>query len=180
MALERKPAAFGDMRRWIEALRAAGELNEVKALVDWDVELGTIVRVAQGEGDGPALLFSNIKDYNKPDSRSRRVFAGSMSSYRRMALVFGMDPDTHPRELVKLARNIMTGTLPPQIVKTGPVKENILTGDDIDLFEFPTPLWNRADGGRFGCAEAVVLEIEIVHKLTDALHGRLGDPEQVT
>ena len=121
MALERKPAAFGDMRRWIEALRAAGELNEVKALVDWDVELGTIVRVAQGEGDGPALLFSNIKDYNKPDSRGRRVFAGSMSSYRRMALVFGMDPDTHPRELVKLARNIMTGTLPPQIVKTGPV-----------------------------------------------------------
>src|ERR1017187_825622 len=149
MAVERKPAAFGDMRGWIDALREAGELHEVHALVDWNVELGTIVRVAQGAGTGPALLFNNIKDYNKPGARCRRVFAGSMSSYRRMAMVFGMAPDTHPRELVKLARNIMAGTLPPKIVATRPVKENIVTGGDIDLFEFPTPLWNRADGGRY-------------------------------
>ena len=39
--------------------------------------------------------------------------------------------------------------MPPKIVKTGPVKENILKGDDIDLYEFPTPHWNRLDGGRY-------------------------------
>jgi len=115
--------------------------------------LGRGARHHRARGPGgrhrPALLFNNIKDYNKPGTRCRRVFAGSMSSYRRMAMVFGMDPDTHPRELVKLARNIMTGTIPPRIVETGPVKENIVTGSDIDLFEFPTPLWNRADGGRY-------------------------------
>src|SRR5450631_1886607 len=114
--IERKPVAFGDLRGWIEALRAYNELHEIDAEVDWNIELGTIMRLAQGPGTGPALLFNNIKDYNKPGARCRRVFAGSMSSYRRMAMVFGMDPDTHPRELVKLARNIMTGTLPPKIV----------------------------------------------------------------
>jgi 4-hydroxy-3-polyprenylbenzoate decarboxylase len=106
------------MRRWIDALRAEDELHEVKAEVDWNTELGTIVRMAQGPGTGPALLFSNIKDYNKPGSRGRRVFAGSMSNYRRMAMVFGLHPDTHPRELVKIGRNIMTERS-PKISKPG-------------------------------------------------------------
>ena len=73
MTGERKPVAFGDMRGWISALRAEGELKEINALVDWNVELGTIVRVAQGAGTGPALLFNNIKDYNGPKARGRRV-----------------------------------------------------------------------------------------------------------
>jgi 4-hydroxy-3-polyprenylbenzoate decarboxylase len=124
-------------------------LHEVTGEVDWNTELGTIVRIAQGPGTGPALLFSNIKDYNKPGARGRRVFAGSMSNYRRMAMVFGMHPDTHPRELVKLARNIMAGTLPPKYVDTGPVKENIVTGKDVNLFDLPVPHWNRSDGGRY-------------------------------
>ena len=29
------------------------------------------------------------------------------------------------------------------------MKENILTGKDIDLYEFPAPHWNRLDGGRY-------------------------------
>ena len=74
MTMERKPVAFGDMRGWISALRAEGELNEINALVDWNIELGTIVRVAQGAGTGPALLFNNIKDYNGPKrARPARV-----------------------------------------------------------------------------------------------------------
>ena len=55
------------MRGWIDALRAQGELQEINAEVDWNIELGTIMRLAQGPGTGKALLFNNIKDYNKPD-----------------------------------------------------------------------------------------------------------------
>ncbi len=60
-----------------------------------------------------------------------------------------MPPDTHPRELVKIGRTIMEGRVPPRIVKEGPCKENIVTGKDIDLYEFPVPQWNRVDGGRY-------------------------------
>ena len=67
MSVQHNPTAFGDMRGWIEALEAAGELHEIDAEVDWNVELGTIMRLAQGPGTGPALLFNNIKDYNKND-----------------------------------------------------------------------------------------------------------------
>ena len=64
-------------------------------------------------------------------------------------MMLGLAPDTHPRELVKLGRNVLTGSIPPKIVKTGPVKENIVNGDDVDLYEFPVPQWNRLDGGRY-------------------------------
>ena len=72
MTAERKPVAFGDMRNWMKALKSAGELREIDAEVDWNVELGTVTRMAQGPGTGPALLFNNIKDYNKNTTPLRR------------------------------------------------------------------------------------------------------------
>ena len=148
MTTERKPVAFGDLRGWLTALDAAGELQRIDAEVDWNIELGTIARLAQGAGTGPALLFANIRDYGA-NSRCRQVFTGGLSSARRVAMMLGLPPDTHPRELVKLGRNLLTGAVAPNIVDTGPVKENIVTGDAIDLYEFPIPQWNRADGGRY-------------------------------
>jgi UbiD family decarboxylase len=147
--LERKPVAFGDLRGWIAALKAHGELAEIDAEVDWNIELGTIMRLAQGPGTGRAMLFNNIKDYNKPDSRCRRVFGSALNNYRRIAIMLGLPPDTHPRELVKIGRNVLEGTIPPRIVARGPVKENIVTGKDIDLTQLPVPYWNRMDGGRY-------------------------------
>ena len=48
MTIERKPVAFGDFRGWLAALKAADELREIEAEVDWNIELGTIARLAQG------------------------------------------------------------------------------------------------------------------------------------
>ena len=149
MSVERKPAQFGDLRGWMRALREAGELTEIKAEVDWNIELGTVTRMAQGTGEGKALLFGNIKGYNGKDARCRSIFVCSLSSYRRIAMMLGVSPDTHPRELVKMCRTILTGTIAPKIVSAGPVKENIVTGKDVDLYRLPAPHWNRADGGRY-------------------------------
>jgi len=103
----------------------------------------------QCTGEGKALLFNNIKDYNKADSRCRSLFACSLSSYRRIAMMLGLSPDTHPRDLVNICRSILTGTVAPKLVNSGPVKENIVKGKDVDLYELPAPHWNRADGGRY-------------------------------
>jgi len=149
MTMKRKPVAFGDLRGWIDALRAQGELHEINAQVDWNIELGTIMRLAQGPGTGPALLFNNIKDYNLPTSRCRRIFGSALNNNRRIAMMLGLPPDTHARELVKIGRNILTETIAPKTVKSGPVKENIVTAKDVNLDEFPTPYWNRLDGGRY-------------------------------
>jgi 4-hydroxy-3-polyprenylbenzoate decarboxylase len=63
--------------------------------------------------------------------------------------LLGLPPDTHPRELVKIGRTILNDRLPPKIVDTGPVKENIVAGRNVDLYKFPAPYWNRLDGGRY-------------------------------
>jgi 4-hydroxy-3-polyprenylbenzoate decarboxylase len=149
MTIERKPVAYGDLRGWIEALRAQNELHEIGAEVDPNIELGTIMRLAQGPGTGPAMLFNNIKGYNAPDSRCRRLFGSALNNNRRISMMLGLPPDTHPRELVKVGRNILSGSIPPRIVKDGPCKENILTGDKINLDDLPSPYWNRLDGGRY-------------------------------
>ncbi len=94
-----KPRAFGDMRGWIDALRAEGELHEINAEVDWDCELGAIARRAFGTGHGPALLFNNIKGYGaKDDVWSRQIFTGGIrtpsSKIERASI--GIEPTTLP------------------------------------------------------------------------------------
>jgi UbiD family decarboxylase len=154
---ERKPVAFGDLRGWIAALRAQGELAEIDAEVDWNIELGTIMRLAQGPGTGRAILFNNIKDYNKPGRRCGKVFGSALNNNRRIALMLGLPPDSHAGELVKVCRHILEGAIPPKIVGSGPVKENIIAGKDVDLSEFPVPYWNRLDGGRYPITYAGVV-----------------------
>ena len=148
-SVDRQPVAYGDLRGWIDALRREGELQEIDGQVDWDTELGTITRMLQGQGDGPAVLFSNIKDYNGPDARSSQLFAGGQGSYSRLAMMFGLPRDTAPRDLVKICRTLFTERIAPVVVKDGPVKANIVTGEAIDLNDFPVPKWNRRDGGRY-------------------------------
>jgi UbiD family decarboxylase len=55
-------------------------LREIDAEVDWNVELGTVTRIAQGPGTGPALLFNNIKDYNKNTTAAARCSAGGSAA----------------------------------------------------------------------------------------------------
>ena len=123
---DRKPTVFGDLRGWIDALRDADELEEITGEVDWDVELGNIIRMMQGSGDGPAFLFSNIKDYNGPDALSSKVFTGGHASYSRIAMMFGLPPETPARELVRICRTIFQERIEPRNVKDGSVKQNII------------------------------------------------------
>ncbi len=39
--------------------------------------------------------------------------------------------------------------IPHEIVEDGPIFENILTGDAIDVTKFPSPVWHELDGGRY-------------------------------
>ena len=39
--------------------------------------------------------------------------------------------------------------IPPRYVNDGPVFENVITGDAVDVTMFPTPKWHPEDGGRY-------------------------------
>ena len=53
---------FMDLRQWIGMLEKEGELQRIRAEVDWDREIGALARRVL-EKKGPALLFESIKGY---------------------------------------------------------------------------------------------------------------------
>lgn len=71
--------------------------------------------------------------------------------YRRLAIGMELDPDTPPQHLVEDCIKRMTNPIKPVIVDTGPCKENIMKGEDVDLLKFPVPMIHAGDAGRFIC-----------------------------
>jgi 4-hydroxy-3-polyprenylbenzoate decarboxylase len=92
-------------------------------------------------------------------AKGYRVLVNPFNSFKRVALALGLPTDTDVWTALKLWRERIVNARPidPVEVKDGPVMENVLTGDKVDVLKFPTPLWHEADGGRYiGTASADV------------------------
>jgi len=137
---------FLDQRQWIATLEEAGELARVKVPVDWNGEIGAICRRVLN-AQGPALLFEHVIGHER--TWCTKFFTGSLGTPGRVSLAFGRPKDTSRRELAEVFRRALRTGIPPTVVPTGPVKENVLRGDAIDLFQLPVPLWHPRDGGRY-------------------------------
>lgn len=141
-----------DLREYLNVLGSLGELQEVDVEVDWNLEIGAIIRRAY-DLRAPAPLFNNIKDIEE----GFRVLGGSggLSAQKglklaRIATSLGFPPETTAREIVNsIADAITKEGVPPRVVDNGACHENILTGDDIDLMRFPVPYIHQGDGGRY-------------------------------
>ena len=139
--------AFDDLRQWIEHLRNEGELVDFKDEVDWNCEIGIITRKAGDIPPYPALLFDNIKDYQ--NTPATRVFTNSLRTHERIAMALDLPRHTPPLEILKEYRKRKKAPIKPVLVNTGPCKEVIKHGDEVDLYQFPVPQWNKWDGGRY-------------------------------
>jgi len=142
-----------DLRDFIAKCEEAKELKRVKAEVDWNLELSHVSKLNEERG-GPALLFENVKGYDIP------VLSGALSTARRLAIALGMPEDY---TICQMAREWMQLTtkahIPPKVVNTGPVMENVIEGDKVDLFSFPVPKFFPLDGGRYiGTAHALITQ----------------------
>lgn len=136
----------GDLREWLVRLESEGELKRIRAEVDWDLELGSVTAMARKKGLS-GLLFENIKGYE--NGACRRVFTGSLVNSRQISMMFGLPKSTNHKELVRAFREKIKSGIKPVTVSSGPVKENIVKGKDIDVLDFPVPRWNYLDGGRY-------------------------------
>ncbi|MBI4320507.1 MAG: UbiD family decarboxylase [Chloroflexi bacterium] len=138
---------FNDLR---EFLQRADELGLCKTVdgADWQLEVGAITELGLYVPDAPLLVFDNIKGY----SAGYRVVSNFLNTPKLVALAFGLPLDARGTDQVRAWRDTLRDEfkpMPPVEVQTGPVMENVHTGDDVDLFEFPVPLWHERDGGRY-------------------------------
>jgi len=143
--------AYRDLREALAALKEKGLLRHVTREVDKNWELSAVMRwVYQGfrEENRYAIMFDKVKGHSMP------VVVGAIGgSYKTYALGLGVDPAERPRseviaEIRKKWLAAMRNPLEPRIVKTGPCKENILKGKEIDIHKIPVPVWTpEKDGG---------------------------------
>lgn len=147
-----------DLRDWIEKVDKVGELQRISG-ADWNLEIGGISLLNGKRNDGPAVLFDDIKDY----PTGFRVLTCSTSKPSRLALTFDFPATSSEKDLLVMFREKFAECenslekFPPQIVKSGPVLENVRSGEDVDLFEFPVPKLHEEDGGRYiGTADTVI------------------------
>ncbi len=139
-----------DLRSWLTHLEEEEHLTRVSERVHWNQELSGIVRRTYDlYGDAsPALLFDNIEDYPE----GFRILSGGANAYKRLAMVLGMPEPKDETELVKAFRKHMTTEfelIPPREVDTGPIFENVMRDDEVDLYKFPVPFVHELDGGRY-------------------------------
>jgi phenylphosphate carboxylase alpha subunit len=142
---------FSDLREYIDLLDQKGEVVHIKQEVDWHLELGAIIRRSY-DLKAPAPLFENIKDY----PQGFRVLGAPIGTstrpnqyFSRLALSLNMAADFSYGQIVDEYNRRSGQFIPPVLVDTGPCKENILVGDDIDLLKFPVPYLHEGDGGRY-------------------------------
>ena len=147
------------LRGWLDEVQRMGELLHVNG-ANWDVEMGAITHMLteKSGGTAPAILFDEVPGYPK----GFRTLYGHFSSIRRVALTLGL-PLKYMRKVDIVqryhARMQNLKTLPPRFVNNGPILQNVITGDKIDVLKFPVPRHHELDKARFiGTADCVMTQ----------------------
>jgi len=141
---------FRDLRDFIQALEAAGELKRITTEVDPDLEITEICDRTLKQ-QGPALLFENPKGSSIP------VLGNLFGTPKRVAMGMGQEDVSALRDVGKLLAFLkepepptgwkdLLGKAPkfknalylsPKLVKKPPCQEVVIEGDDVDLGLLP-------------------------------------------
>ena len=132
-----------DLRDFIALCEKENDLKRITAEVDWDLEMTHISKLVE-EKDGRAVLFENVKGHKGS------VLFSAYSSTKRLAMTLGKPPHL---SMVEISREWMKMSIGEVIrakeVKDGPIFENIIDEDDVNVFDLPSPRFYDKDGGRF-------------------------------
>jgi len=138
--------AYDDLREWLDYAERLGEVRHVST-ASWQEDIGLAAEAVLRHEDGPCVVFDDIPGCPKNFRLLLNVFAG-----KRRNMTLGFPDDLTKWELSDAYRKAYLETgriIPHEIVENGPVFENILRGDDVDVLKFPAPIWHEKDGGRY-------------------------------
>jgi len=137
---------YEDLRDWLQQVEAMGELRHVSG-ASWQEDIGRITEMLHHTEEAPAVLFDDIPGY----PHGYRILVNANGARRRLAFTLGLPVDISGQELMDRFLEMVEGVkpLPVEYVESGPVLENVLEGDAVDVFKFPAPKWHEKDGGRY-------------------------------
>ncbi|MDP2727175.1 MAG: UbiD family decarboxylase [Dehalococcoidia bacterium] len=142
---------YADLREFLSRLEAEEELQKIEEEVDWNLEVGAVVR-RSCDLKAPAPFFQKIKDYPP----GYRIVGASASAsarpggyFTRVALALDMDPQSSAGDLIEEYIRRKKNLIKPVIVNGGPCKEEVHIGKDVNVLEFPACFIHEGDGGRY-------------------------------
>jgi UbiD family decarboxylase len=130
-----------DLRAYLQTLReeSPDELWEIDEPVSLSYEMTAYAMELERRSHPPALLFNHIEGFASP------VLSNVFASRRRIAKILGLQE----RELVSQWPIIASRRIEPKLGSEAPVKEVIVTGSDVNLWEYPIPVHFETDAGRY-------------------------------
>ncbi len=141
--------AYRGLRDWLEQVDKMGELLRVNG-AHWDREMGAITQMLteSGKGKAPTILFDEVPGY----PQGYRTLYGQFSTIKRVALTLGLPLEyEHKADIVKAYHHRMEEMkfIKPRYVKTGPIFDNVLEGEKVDVLKLPVPLHHEKDTHRY-------------------------------
>lgn len=142
------------LREFIDELEKIGDVQRIDKEVDWNLEAGAVIRRCY-DLRAPAPLFTNLTGYGDTGFRlfgAPGALSASGHPFARIALALGLPPQATGQQIVEALADARArpGIAPVEVARdAAPCKQNVMRGDDIDLFAFPTPLIHGNDGGRY-------------------------------
>ncbi|MCB0336082.1 MAG: UbiD family decarboxylase, partial [Bdellovibrionales bacterium] len=145
---------ISNIRTFIEVLKKEGELREITAAVDPNLEAAEIHRRVIAEG-GPALLFTNIQGASFP------LVTNLFGTQKRVELAFGKNPKQIVEGIAKLPEELMPPSLGKLWEKRGLFKQLLKVGmkqvrpgytraeSPVNLESLPLLKTWEEDGGHF-------------------------------
>ena len=148
-----------DLREWLQRVEELGDLVHVKEAVSCEEEMSAIGYLVAKQKPSPAILFDNIKGYEKSPYKARSLWNILGPSIPRIALTLEESPDTPTVQLIRRVKDKLKNRMAPNEVAASQAGffQNTLTGDQIDLTQLPIPRHWPLDGGRYaGTADCVI------------------------
>lgn len=134
---------FNDFREYLNYLEENGKLVRVKKEVTPRFEVAAGIRKIS-DTDGPALLFENIRGFP-----GWTMAGGLFGTQRLIALALALPIEADEEKIAKRYLECDQKRVKPKLVSTGPVKELIFKGEDVDLTKLPVPTYSELDSGPY-------------------------------
>ena len=116
------------------------EIVMISREIDPAYELTALVVKLEREGRRrPVVICERLKGSKFP------VLTNLHASRSRLALAMS----SAPQDMLRTYLRAMDKPIPPVVVKTGPCKDTIATGDKIDLYDLPQLLHHEGDAGAY-------------------------------
>ncbi len=151
-----------DLRSFLDDLKSkmAEDFVLVKREINPKFQLSALVAKLEQQKKWPVILFERVKGTSFP------VLTNLHASRQRLALALRSDP----KELVSSYLQKLSKRIKPKEVSSGPVKEVIKKGKDVNVFDFPQIVHHESDIAPYVTGGIAIAKDPITQEINASYH----------